>query len=186
MSFSSQIYISRWALFKAFFKMGVSGFGGVLPWARLVLVDEKRWLTDREFAERLGLSQVLPGPNIINLAVGFGAQHHGAVGALLAAGGLLSAPLVIVLSLATAYQHLGHHVLVGRALDGVAAAAAGMMLAAGIKLLLALPRQGWRWGVCGVALLGLVAWHWPLWALVLCLGPVGIWLDRRTDLTTRN
>ena len=57
-------------LFTAYFQVGISSFGGANAWARRMLVEKRGWLTDREFAERLGLGQVLPGPNIVNMALG--------------------------------------------------------------------------------------------------------------------
>ena len=54
----------------ASFEIGVSAaFGGVGPWARRIIVEEERWLDDREYAELLGLCQVLPGPNVGNVSV---------------------------------------------------------------------------------------------------------------------
>lgn len=62
-------------LFLTFLTITMSGFGGVLPWARRTLVDKKRWLNDEEFAEALALSQFLPGPNIVNLAIVVGQRY---------------------------------------------------------------------------------------------------------------
>ncbi len=59
-------------LFGAFFSMALHGFGGVLPWARRAIVEEKRWMTAQEFNEAFAVSQFLPGANIVNLAVVFG------------------------------------------------------------------------------------------------------------------
>ncbi|HEY3533657.1 MAG TPA: chromate transporter, partial [Casimicrobiaceae bacterium] len=81
--------VTRNALFASFLKMGLLGFGGVLPWARRVLVDERRWLSDREFAELIGLCQVLPGPNVVNLAVIIGSRTHGPLGSLIAVSAIL-------------------------------------------------------------------------------------------------
>src|SRR5438045_8770365 len=74
--------IARATLFAAFLKIGLLGFGGVMPWARRVLVEEHAWLNDREFAELLGMCQVLPGPNAVNLAVILGCRWPCAAGSL--------------------------------------------------------------------------------------------------------
>ena len=76
--------MTRGALSGAFLKIGLLGFGGVMPLARRVLVDERAWLTNQEFAELIGMCQVLPGPNVVNLAVIIGARNFGPLGALLA------------------------------------------------------------------------------------------------------
>ena len=67
----------RLELFLGYLKIGLLGFGGVAAWARHVIVEERRWLTEREYAEVLGLGQVLPGPNVGNAAVMIGRRFHG-------------------------------------------------------------------------------------------------------------
>src|SRR6266568_4427236 len=79
-------------LFRAFAIVSLSGFGGALPWARRMIVERKHWMTAQEFAETFALSQFLPGPNVINFSVVFGARFGGAAGAAVALGGLLGPP----------------------------------------------------------------------------------------------
>ena len=90
-------HVSRGALFAASLKIGLLGFGGVMPWARRVFVDERQWLTDRGFAELIGMCQVLPGPNVVNLAVIIGSRAQGPVGSLIALTGILFVPVIVVL-----------------------------------------------------------------------------------------
>jgi len=40
-----------------------------MPFARRMLVEERRWLSAEEFTEILSLCQLLPGPNVVNVAV---------------------------------------------------------------------------------------------------------------------
>ncbi len=61
--------ISTLQLFLGFLKIGLSGFGGVMPFARRMLVEEQRWLTEVEFLDVLSLSQFLPGPNVVNVSI---------------------------------------------------------------------------------------------------------------------
>src|SRR3954447_18511126 len=68
-------------LFTGFFLVGVCGFGGVLPWARRMIVEQRQWLTPAEFTEMLGLCQFLPGGNIMNVAVALGGRFRGVAGA---------------------------------------------------------------------------------------------------------
>ena len=84
-------------LFTEFARMGLSGFGGVLPFARAGIVDRNRWLSNTEFAELLSLGQVLPGPNVVNLSVMLGYRYHGVRGAAAAMGGLVLTPAVLLL-----------------------------------------------------------------------------------------
>jgi chromate transporter len=132
--------VTRRALFLGFLEIGLSGFGGVLPWARRVLVERRRWLTDREFVDVLTLGQTLPGPNVVNASIVIGARFHGALGSTIALAGLLLVPLLIALLLALLYTHFGELDAVRRIFAGVAAAAAGLVVATGIKMTTGLPR----------------------------------------------
>jgi len=116
-------------LFLAFASMSVSGFGGVLPWARRALVEERKWLSAEEFNETFSFSQLLPGPNIVNFSVIFGSRLGGAGGAAVALAGLLGPPLLIVTILAMLYVRYGDIGWMQRMLAGLAAAAAGLIIA---------------------------------------------------------
>jgi chromate transporter len=121
-------------LFIRFTQVGVSGFGGVMPWARRMLVEERHWLSDEEFSEALSLCQVLPGPNIVNMAVSVGTRFRGARGAIAAVLGLLCAPFAIILVLGAFFTHYADLPAVSAAFRGVSAAAAGLVVAMGLKM----------------------------------------------------
>lgn len=165
-------------LFLAFNRLSLQGFGGVLPIAQRELVERQRWLTREQFVEMLAVSQVLPGPNIVNLSLMFGDRVFGWRGALAALGGMLLAPMLLVLALASLYGHHADHPQVTGALRGMGAVAAGLILSTGIKLLTTLKRNPMGVPVAaGLALLtlGLTAWlHLPLVWVVLGLGSAAI------------
>ncbi|HTJ04613.1 MAG TPA: chromate transporter [Caldimonas sp.] len=122
-------------LFFAFNRLALQGFGGVLPVAQRELVERLGWVTRAEFIEVLSLGQVLPGPNVVNLALMLGDRFFGLRGALAALGGMLAAPLVIVLVLTAAYAELAGIAVVAGALRGMGAVAAGLILATAIRLM---------------------------------------------------
>ena len=179
---------TRAELFLGFFKIGLSGFGGVLPHARRLLVDDRRWLTDRQFTELLGLGQTLPGPNVLNMAVVIGARCHGWQGSVLAGLGLMAAPLVIVLSLASLYGHFAHSARLAQVLAGIAAAAAGLVLATGGRLATKLDRDA---GSLLMVLAAFLAVFWlrlPLLGMLVVLAPVSIglgWHSLRRELQAK-
>ena len=112
--------VGKTELFLGFLKIGLMGFGGVAPWARYVIVEERKWLTDKEFAELLGVGQILPGPNTVNASVIIGDRFQGPVGVLLCLLGQMAMPVVIVMALAVVYEHLSNVPEVRAALIGVA------------------------------------------------------------------
>ncbi|MBC7635485.1 MAG: chromate transporter [Acetobacteraceae bacterium] len=165
-------------LFTGFLTVGLVGFGGVLPWARWMVVEQRRWLTPAAFTDLLGLCQFLPGPNIINMSVALGARFHGVRGALVALAGITLAPIGVVLSLGVLYERYGDDALVQRALAGMAAGAAGLVLATALKI--AAPLRGRKLGLA-IAAIGFVAigvLQLPLLATLLVLVPASILLHR--------
>jgi len=128
-------------LFSAFTWLSLQGFGGVLAVAQRELVERHRWLTKEEFVEMLSIGQVLPGPNVCNLALMIGDRWFGWRGAFAALAGMLAVPLVIVVALAALYGQLSGIPAVAGALRGMGAVAAGLVVATGLKLLPTLRRN---------------------------------------------
>lgn len=167
-------------IFFAFQTCALHAFGGVLPFARRELVDTRRWLSEEEFTEILGLCQFLPGPNISNLAIAVGSRFRGIPGALMAFLGLYLMPLVIVLSVATVYAHYGTLPALQGALDGIAAAAAGLILAMALKMGRPLWRQR-RWlslGFTAATVLAVGVFSLPLLWVLPTLALVGVAVAR--------
>jgi chromate transporter len=121
-------------LFAGFFVVGVCGFGGVLPWARRMVVEQRKWLTPSEFTEMLGLCQFLPGGNIMNLTIALGSRFRGIRGAVACLLGLLTAPVAIVIMLGAVYDQYAADPPVRRAFVALSAAAAAYLLASAWKI----------------------------------------------------
>jgi len=114
--------------------ISISSFGGVLAWARRMLVENKGWMTAEEFNDLLALCQFLPGPNIVNLCAVFGARMRGIPGALACVVGLLTPSVVLMIAAGTAYRRFGALPEMHGMLSGLAAAAAGVIIAAAVKM----------------------------------------------------
>lgn len=169
-------------LFAGFFAIGICGFGGVLPWARRMVVEQRRWLSPAEFTDVLALCQFLPGPNIINMTVVLGSRFRGAPGAVAGVLGLMSAPMVIILGLGALYGEYGGHPLVARALTGLAAAASGLVLSMALRIAAPVSRSRLGMAVAALALLAIGALRLPLLPTLLLLAPLSIgahWWSQR-------
>ncbi|PVE21539.1 chromate transporter [Microvirga sp. KLBC 81] len=168
-------------LFWAFLLVGLSGFGGVLPFVRHMLVDKRRWLTPAEFTEVLGLSQLLPGPNVVNISIYVGARFAGATGAAAALLGLMVIPIAIVLCLGAAYTRYGDLPAVANAFRGIASAAAGLVVAMAIKIACPVLRSGRTITIAVLVFVAMVILKVPLvWTLAV-MAPVSlIWIWWKT------
>ena len=155
------------ALFFGFSKIGLSGFGGVLPFARRMLVEQRHWLSAEEFNAQLGLCQFLPGPNVVNLAVVVGKRQAGLAGAIVAPLGLLAGPLVVVLLLALLYDRYGELPLAQSMQRGVAAAGAGLLFAMAWRMGAALRDNALFLPFTLLVVIGIAGLRWPmLWIML--------------------
>ena len=176
-----QAPVSKAELFLGFLKIGLLGFGGVGPWVRHVIVEERRWLTDREFAEILGAGQILPGPNTTNAAVFIGDRFQGPGGVLACLLGMMAMPLVIVTALAAIYDHIAFIPEVNAGLTGAAAAAAGLVLGTALKMIRNIRPGPAAWLVIALGFAAVAVLRWPLVPVVigLVLVAVGLAMLRR-------
>ena len=157
--------------------LALQGFGGVLAIVQREMVEKKRWLTPDEFLEDWAVAQVLPGPNVINLALMIGDRHFGLRGAIAAVAGMLTVPLAVILALAVLYAHYAGNPQVAGALRGMGAVAAGLITATGLKLMVALQKNVLGLPLCSaLGLLVFVAIAWlklPLLWVLVALGGLG-------------
>lgn len=142
-------------LFVSFTVLALQGFGGVLAVVQRELVEKKRWMTRAEFVEEWSVAQIMPGPNVINLAVIIGARYFGFRGAMSAVAGMLALPLLLVVVLALVYAQYAGNPQVAGALRGMGAVAAGLITATGLKLSAALKTHPLGIALC--AALGVAA-----------------------------
>ena len=172
-------------LFLSFAKVSLYGFGGVLPWARRMIVEERRWMTAAEFNDAFALSHFLPGPNIVNFSVVFGSRFRGPAGAAVAFIGLLGPPVIIITGLGILYARYGDVDALRRMLIGVAAAAAGLIIALVGKMAEPIVRPQFGPGpfvaVAAFAAVGLLRWPlpWVLAGLIPLSCALAWWWARR-------
>jgi len=178
---------SPWHLARVCNRLALQGFGGILAVAQHEFVERERWLSEEEFLNLLGSAQVLPGPNVINLAIMLGERQFGWRGVAAALAGMLLVPGLLVVALAALAQQVLHLTAVQGALRGMGLVAAGLLLGTCWKLIKPLRRSilGMPWvATLALAALALSAGlRWPLAWVVLAVGGAGMalaaWKARR-------
>ncbi|HYC43109.1 MAG TPA: chromate transporter [Noviherbaspirillum sp.] len=170
-------------LYISFTLLALQGFGGVLAIVQHELVEKKRWMTREEFVEEWAVAQIMPGPNVVNLSLMIGARYFGLPGALAALAGMLTLPLVIVLLLTFGYAQFADHPGLQGALRGMGAVAAGLITAAGLRLLSTLKTNplGLPLGIAFAAacFIAIALLRWPLLYVLPSLGVVACVLTYR-------
>ena len=171
---NSRETVTLGALFLEFAKIGLCGIGSLLAWAHRVIVDERHWMSEAEFAETLSLCQFLPGPENANISIYVGSKFRGPVGAIVALLGLTAAPLAVGLVLGILYLQYPHLPVIQNILGGIAAAAAGMLIATGIKMLMPHRRRPAALFFALLAFAGIIFVKLPLLAVLAGLVPLSI------------
>jgi chromate transporter len=90
--------------------LGVIGFGG--PAAHIALmrrevVERRRWLTDQQMVDLVGITNLIPGPNSTEMAMHVGRLRAGSIGLVVAGLAFILPAAAIVLALAWAYVTYG-------------------------------------------------------------------------------
>jgi len=167
-------------LFLGFLEISLCSYGSALAWAHRIVVERRRWLTEREFAELLGLCQALPGGNIVNFSIWLGARFGGGPGSMTALSGLLLVPCLLLVGLYLLYTQGAQLDALAAALRGVAAGAAGLVIAAGLKMTAPYRRQPLAVLFALLAFVGVGLLRWPLLPVLLVLAPCSIALSWRS------
>jgi chromate transporter len=156
--------------------MSLAGFGGVLVWARRGIVEKHRWMTADEFNETFALCHFLPGPNIVNLSVVFGARFRGIPGGIAAFAGLVGPPVVIVTILAALYARFGEIDALRRILAGVSCAAVGLLFSVVFRMMMPLFKRRDLIGLVTLAavFVAVGVLRLPLPAVLLVAAPLSI------------
>jgi chromate transporter len=162
-------------LFGCFLTIALASFGGGLSaWTQRIVVEERRWFSNAQFLSAVTISRLFPGPNQVNMAIYIGEHFRGLPGALAALAGLLLVPLAILLTLGWLYFSY-HQVPALRAtLTGVVAAAAGMAMSMGVKLIGNYVREPAALVFAAAAFAGVTVLHVSLPIVVVVLAPIGM------------
>ncbi len=171
-------------LFWSFTGLALQGFGGVVAIVQREMVEKKQWLTREEFVEDWAVAQILPGPNVVNLSLMIGDRYFGMRGALAALAGMLTFPLLIVLTLAVIFAGISDNGGVAGALRGMGAVAAGLIAATGLKLAGALQKNVMGmlacWLLAALTFIAIAILRVPLAWVLLCFGGAAcVWAYRQ-------
>lgn len=168
---------SKTDLFVSFSILALQGFGGVLAVVQRELVEKKKWLTHEQFIEDWAVAQIMPGPNVINLALMIGGRYFGVAGALAGLAGILAAPMVVVLLMALAFGGVSDSAWAQGALRGMGAVSAGLIAAVGLKLISALKNNPMGMPTCialaAASFVGVGVLRLPLAWVLLAAGTLG-------------
>ncbi len=162
------------SLFAAFLQVSLLGFGGGLVWAHRIVVEQRQWATEDEFADILSLCQFMPGPNVVGIGVCVGAKLRGAIGTIAAVAGFVLLPCLVGFCLGLLYLKYAHFAVFRNILGGVSAVAAGMLMATGIRMLVPFRHRPVALIIAALAFGGMAFTRLPLLAVLFGAALLGL------------
>jgi len=163
---------------RVFFRIGCLSFGGPAAQIALMhreLVDERRWVDEKEYLSALSFCMLLPGPEAMQLATWMGWRQHGTLGGLIAGGLFVLPGALVVLVLSAIYAAFGDLPLVSAAFAGVQAAVVAIVIEALLRVSKRALKGRVQWIIAGLAFLGLFLLNLPFPVIILAAALWG-WL----------
>ncbi|HCX30766.1 MAG TPA: hypothetical protein DHU55_13515 [Blastocatellia bacterium] len=167
-------------LFLSLLKIGLVGFGGglaVIAQIRSVAVQQRRWLTEPEFAAGFALAQSLPGTAAGNIATYVGLRVRGWRGAAVAMAGFILPSMLMMIVLAILYRHLRHLPDTDSLFHGLNAAVVALIIVTAWRIGRNTLGKPWQWLLAIFACLVVAFFGATVIEVVLTAGVVGIFID---------
>jgi chromate transporter len=167
-------------LFLSFLKIGTVGFGGglaVIAQIRTLAVQQRRWLTEQEFASGFALGQTLPGTSAGNVATYVGLRIRGWRGAGVAIAGFILPSMLMMIVLAILYRHLRYLPDTDRLFHGLNAAVVALIIVTAWRMGRNSLIKPWQWLLAVFACIVVAFFSATVIEVVLAAGLVGIFID---------
>lgn len=166
-------------LLRVFFQIGCISFGGAAGQIALMhrmLVDERKWIEERDFVSGLNFCTLLPGPEAQQLATYIGWRLHGLPGGTIAGMLFVLPGAALILILAQLYAWGANVPSVQAALLGVKAAVIAILIEAVLKIgKRALGGNAFRL-VALLAFLSMMAFAVPFPIVIIGAALAGLWI----------
>ena len=182
--------MGRWRrlleLFSVFFKIGLFTFGGGYAMISLIgheIGERRGWIASQELTEVFAIAESTPGPIAVNCATYVGYRREGVAGGVWATLGVAMPSFIIIYAISLFFERFMALSVVANAFRGIQVAVAFLILRAGLRLAVRLPRRGFELGVCVAAALLVLAinalgWRFSTVWLILCGGVAGLLFRR--------
>jgi chromate transporter len=162
---------------KVWLRIGVFSFGGPAGQIALIhreVLDERKWIEEREFLSALNFCMLLPGPEAMQLATYIGWKLHGVKGGL-AAGLLFVLPgALVILALSVLYAVLGKLSVVEGLFWGIKAAVLVIVLEALLRVSKKALKGNLDWAIAAFSFLALFFFGLPFPLVIAVAAIIGI------------
>jgi chromate transporter len=134
---TTKVSYSLWQIVFYMLKLGAIGFGGpiaLVGYMHRDLVEQKKWISESEYAEGLALAQLAPGPLAAQLGIYLSYVHYGILGATIGGIAFIVPSFLIVVALGWVYVQYGGISWMQAVFYGVGACVIGIIANSAYKL----------------------------------------------------
>ena len=170
---------TMWELYVSFLKIGSLMFGSgytMLPLLTREIVEHRAWITQDELLDVFALSQCVPGVIGVNTAAFIGQKRGGWRGAAAAVLGVVTAPILAILLVATVLMQFWNNPVMVSVFNGVRVAVAAVITSAVVSLVCANVKNWLGIGLCIVGFVLIAVLHVSPVFVVLLAVVVGVLL----------
>ena len=175
-----------WELFSVFFRIGLFTFGGGYAMISLIEheVGERRgWIDMDELTELFAIAESTPGPIAVNSATYVGYRRAGAAGSVAATLGVVLPSFIIIYLISLFFEQFMALRVVSNAFKGIQVAVSFLILRAGIRMIVRMPKKGFEIAACAagagmILAINLLGWRISTIWLILAGGIAGLLLRR--------
>ena len=164
---------TAWELFVSFLKIGALMFGSgytMLPLLSHEIVEYRGWITEDELMDAYALSQCVPGVIAVNTAAFVGQKRGGWGGAAAAVLGVIAAPIVAILLVATVLMQFWNSPTMVSVFNGVRVAVAAVITSAVVQLIRANVKNWLGIALCVVGFVIIALLHLsPVYVVLLAV-----------------
>jgi len=173
--------------FRVWAKIGILSFGG--PAAQIAMmhrevVDQKKWLTEKQFLNALSFCMLLPGPEAMQLATYTGWRLNGTIGGLIAGLLFVIPGAIVILALATLYVYLGNVPIVSALFLGIKATVVVIVIEALLRVSAKALKRTDHWVIAALAFIGIFFLGIPYPLIVLIAAIYGLFFNDTSPETS--
>ncbi len=175
--------------FRVWVKIAIHSFGGPagqIAVMHKILVEEKRWISERRFLHALNYCMLLPGPEAMQLVTYVGWLMHGTLGGIVAGALFVLPGFLAILALSIAYAMWQDTSVMVALFFGLKSAVLAIVVEASVRIGKRALRNGVLDGIAVAAFVAIFFFNVPFPFIIIAAGAAGYALGkRRPDLLTR-
>ena len=165
------------SLFLTFLRIGAFTFGGgyaMIPLIQKEMVEEKKWLSDKEIMDVIAIAESTPGPIAVNAATFVGYKVAGVVGAAMATLGVVLPSFLIIMLISLIYDLFKQLEIVEYAFWGIRVGVLALIIKALVNMFKQCKKDAFAYVIMGLIFMVALVFKVNVLILIVAAAVAGI------------